>query len=294
MVNRWRKYIKNLKNIERENAFLKQNLSYLLKKQYSGLFNSNSTTSKSNSINEYEFNVYSQNGEDGILLFILSKIGVHNFTIIEFGGSDGQQCNSANLLLNYNWNSLLIEGNSDKVKNGIQYYENKKITQPQLKFISEFITAENINVLFNRNGYEGEIDILSIDIDGNDYHVLKNITTINPRIIVAEYNASLGPTKNLTMPYIKDFTYKSLEKTGFYFGASLKAFENLGKQKGYTLVGTDSMGVNAFFIRNDLMNDAFKVRTSEECYHENLKCKEAGGHEKAFEKISHLEFITPQ
>lgn len=287
-INRWKKIISNVKALEKENTLLKKNLSYLIENKYSELNNPNYIKK---GVNRFEFNVYSQNGEDGILLHILSKIGIHNYSIIEFGGSDGMQCNSANLLLNFGWNALLIEGSESKVIKGKKYYNDKGISSEQLKFINSFITKENINSLFEKNNFTGEIDILSIDIDGNDYHVWEAINVVNPRIVVVEYNAAFGSEKKITIPYKSNFTLKSIEKTGFYFGVSLAALEILGNNKGYSLIGTDSFGVNAFFIRNDLMVPEFKKQAAAECYHENLKCKSVGGYQNAFDKIKYLEFI---
>lgn len=267
---------------------LKSNFSFLIREKYSEIINSEGK----NEFNSKEFNVYSQNGEDGLLLHILSSIGVKNYKIIEFGASDGRQCNSANLILNFNWKALLIEGSPDKVTSGKKHYLKYGISSEIVQYVNSFITAENINDLFTSNGFSGEIDILSIDIDGNDYHVWKAINSVNPRIIVCEYNAAFGPDRKCTIPYEANFTLKSKENTGFYFGASLALLEMLGKEKGYSLVGTDKLGVNAFFVRNDLMNQTLVVRNANNCYHENLKCMKAGGFENAYNKIKHLPFYT--
>lgn len=292
MLTRWKNYISNLKKLERENLLLKKNLSYLIREKFQSSIKPGHNDVITE-LNRNEFNVYSQNGEDGILLSILSKIGIHNHTIIEFGASDGIQCNSANLLLNFNWNALLIEGNQKKVERGKKFYQENGVDDSILKYVNSFVTSENINEIFRSNGLHGEIDILSIDIDGNDYHVWKSIHTVNPRIIVCEYNAAFGPEKAITIPYDPSFTLKSKETSGFYFGASLAALEQLGRSKGYSLLGTDLLGVNSFFIRNDLMNPTFKLVSSKECYHENLKCKAAGGYNSAFDKIKHLDFYIP-
>lgn len=288
LINRWKKYIRNLKNIERENTLLKSNFSFLIREKYSVIID---PTEKID-FNSNEFNVYSQNGEDGLLLNILSFIGVKNYKIIEFGASDGRQCNSANLILNFNWKALLIEGNPEKVASGKKYYMASGINSQNVKYINSFINTENINDLFTSNGFSGEIDILSIDIDGNDYHVWKAIHCVNPRIIVCEYNAAFGPVRKCTIPYDPGFTLRSKENSGFYFGASLSLLEDLGNEKGYSLVGTDKLGVNAFFVRNDLITPELHVQNAQSCYHINLKCLEAGGFENAYNKIKHLPFYT--
>jgi len=127
----------------------------------------------------------------------------------------------------------------------------------------EFITAENIEELFRKYAVPPEFDLLSIDIDGNDYWVWKTITGYRPRVVVIEYNAGAGQEKSVTIPYDPAFVWDGTD----YQGASLRALERLGKEKGYTLIGTDRNGVNAFFVLQNLVEGNFVRRPLEELYH---------------------------
>ncbi|MBD1849419.1 FkbM family methyltransferase [Leptolyngbya sp. FACHB-711] len=133
-----------------------------------------------------------------------------------------------------------------------------------LTVVNQFITVENINDLFVQNGFEGEIDLLCIDIDGNDYHVWNAIESVSPRVVVIEYNDKFHPPVNWTIAYNPAHEWRGTD----YFGASLKALEILGLKKGYRLVGSNLAGVNAFFVREDLVGDRFAAPfTAENDYH---------------------------
>jgi len=204
-------------------------------------------------INAHELSIYSQNGEDGILMYIFSKIGVKSKIFVEFGVEDGRECNAANLAINHGWRGLFIDGGGENVSAGLKYYGAMLgDCARNVAFIQAFVTAENINELIARSGIEGEVDLLSIDIDGNDYWVWKAIDKINPRVVVIEYNASFGSDKLATIPYNPAFVWNSKKSPDVFFtGASLALLEQLGQAKGYSLVGCDSNGVNAFFVRTD-------------------------------------------
>jgi len=217
-------------------------------------------SSLDNALNRHELSVFSQNGEDGILMYIFARIGTTNKTFVEFGVEDGRECNSANLAIHHGWNGLLMDGGERNVKDGVQYYNEMLGRRANdVSFIQAFITTENINGLISREGIRGEIDLLSIDIDGNDYWVWKAINVINPRVVVIEYNASYGSERKLTIPYQADFVWNSTSYPDlFYTGASLACLNALAEEKGYKLVGCDSNGVNAFFVRADLLEGSMK------------------------------------
>jgi hypothetical protein len=238
------------------------NVVFLLKKYCSML-----PPTQKEAFRAEEYRAYSQNGEDGILLYIFSKIGTTNKTTIEFGVGNGNQCNSANLIQNFGWNGLFMEGNAADVESGKRYYKNKGVSN--LKFVNAFITKENINELIQSNGYSGEIDLLNVDIDGNDYWVWQAIDVIQPRVVVVEYNSSFGKEKSVSVPYEPTFNRWEKHSSGWYHGASLKAFEKLGKEKGYKLVACDSSGVNAFFVLSSL--DAFESISAVEAYYTEYK-----------------------
>jgi len=138
-----------------------------------------------------EFKVYSKHGGDGLLLHIFSKIGTTNNTFVEMGIEDGRECNTTNLALNFGWNGLLIDANKDWVESAKSFF-NTKLGDGvnKVKVVDSFVTAENINKTLLDNNVSGEIDLLSIDIDSNDYWVWKSITAVSPRVVVVEYNSA--------------------------------------------------------------------------------------------------------
>jgi hypothetical protein len=196
-----------------------------------------------------EFRTFSQWGEDGILQHLLRHVAITKRIFIEFGVENYTESNTRFLLVKDNWSGLVIDGsaaNIDFIKNDDIYWRHN------LKAEHAFITAESINDLIRRNGIEGEIGLLSIDIDGNDYWVWQAIDVVNPSIVVLEYNSGLGPERAVTIPYDAGFVRSKAHYSNLYYGASLSALWLLGKRKGYSLVGCNSAGNNAFFVRDDL------------------------------------------
>jgi len=214
-----------------------------------------------------EFRVFSQWGEDGIIQKLIRHIDIGEKIFIEFGVENYTESNTRFLLTNNNWSGLVIDGS----QSNIDYIKRDKIYwQYNLKAECAFITKENINQIFEKNGIKGDIGILSIDIDGNDYWVWEAITTVNPAIVIIEYNAKFGSDLSVTVPYESDFVRSKKHYSMIYYGASLKALYILGSKKGYTLVGCNSNGVNAFFVRNDLMVNEIKEVTVADGYFSNL------------------------
>ena len=237
-----------------------------------------------------EFKVYSKHGGDGILAFIFSKIGTTNRTFIEIGVEDGTECNTANLSLNFGWNGLMIDANDKWVAAARSLFSSKlgeKATK--VKIVNSFINAENINQAFTMAGIKGDIDLLSIDIDSNDYWVWKSVSVVNPRVVVMEYNSAFG-LNSFTIRYDPDFHYqKSYQKSPLYFGASLSAINKLAKEKGYTLVACDLHGHDAFFVRKDIATGIFKESSPEEAFYVNpYTLDKFGAAEKQFDLIKHL------
>lgn len=223
---------------------------------------------------EVGFHTYSQTDEDGFLLYIFSLIGTTNKKVVEICCGDGIECNAANLIINHGWNGLLFDGNEAQLKIGRKIYDFIKTTSnnpPQL--VHAWITCENVNDLILNHGFEGEIDLLSLDLDGIDYWIWKSIDCIKPRAIVLEYNTYWGAEKSVTVPYQPDFSAKVI-KGAYYCGASLQAFVNLGKKLGYRLVGSNTKQFNAFFVRNDICTEILPevdVTSCLEFHHNNSK-----------------------
>ena len=213
-------------------------------------------------LDRFGYKVFSQNDEDGIIAEIFNRIGTTNKKFVEFGVQNGLESNG-HYLLHKGWNGLWIDGNSKYVEQISKLFESP-IKKNQLNVINAFITVDNINELIGRWGI-GVIDLLSIDIDGNDYHVWETITCIKPRVIVIEYNAKFPPPYEWIMPYNPEHTWDEISD---YWGASLSAFEKLANRLNYQLVGTNMTGTNAFFVEKSLTNDLFpKPATAENLYH---------------------------
>lgn len=200
-------------------------------------------------IRSSEFRVFSQWGEDGILQHLLKHISVPRKIFVEFGVENYTESNTRYLLLNGSWAGLVIDGspkNIEFIKSDDLYW------RYNLKAESAFITRENINDLIRRNGISGEIGLLSVDIDGNDYWVWEALDAVFPSIVVVEYNARFGAERAVTVPYDPRFVRVVAHHSNIYYGASLAAFGLLGKRKGYSFVGCNMAGNNAFFVRSDL------------------------------------------
>lgn len=211
---------------------------------------------------EVGFRCHSQFEEDGILLYLFSMIGTTNKIAIEICAGNGIECNTANLIINHGWNGFLFDGGLDNVEKGRAYFASQKNTflWPPI-FTQVWITAENVNEVIRNVGINGEIDLLSLDIDGMDYWIWKAIDCIQPRVVVCETHNVIGADKSLTAPYNANF----VAKTPDYHGASLSAMSKLASEKGYRLTGTHRYGFNAFFIRNGIAEDLFPAVSVEAC-----------------------------
>lgn len=204
------------------------------------------------------FRCYSQNDEDGILLYLFAMIGETNKRCVEICAGDGFQCNTANLLLNHGWEGLLLDGDPGNVRRGRRFFRwDLRTRRWPPEFIYAWVTRDNINSLIEEHGFSGPIDLLSLDLDGNDYWIWQAITETSPRVVVLECNDILGSEKSLTIPYSDDFVAEYTEYGSDYVGASLRAFVKLGRTKDYRLVGCEKFGFNLFFMRNDVGVELF-------------------------------------
>ena len=282
-------HFNKVERIDRFNKKIEKTVGWLIKQKHESVIDYKGIKSE---INKHEFNLYSQNGEDGILLYIFSKIGVANRYFVEFGVS-GKTDNSTNLALNFAWSGLLIEGDKNTVESIKKNFKNKLGEKSSnIKVIQSFITKENINKTLLDNNINGEIDLLSIDIDGNDYWVWKEIKAINPRVVVIEYNGSLGSEKSLTIKYNPDFQVSRKPFYLFwYHGASLAALTKLASSKGYILAGCESNGINAFFVRKDVAQGKFEeISVARAYFPHTARLKKGLSVSEQFEKIKHLPF----
>lgn len=215
------------------------------------------------SLRDYEYKIFSQWGDDGIIQRLTTCIEIENKTFIEFGVEDFLESNCRYLMMKDNWSGFVIDGSSTNIRRLKQSYF---YCRYDLLALHAFITKDNINELLARSAFAQDLGILSIDLDGNDYHILEAITFFNPRILICEYNAVFGATRKISIPYDPHFVCGTWHYSNLYFGASLGAIAHLAKRKGYSLVGTNSAGANAFFVRDDLLNGQLKVLGAAEAF----------------------------
>ena len=208
-----------------------------------------STCVRVGSLADVEFRVSSQWGEDGIIEWLCQKLPGISRSFVEFGVENYAEANTRFLIENRGWRGLVMDGN-DGYMRGLR--DQALYWRHDLTAVAAFITAENINQLITEHGFAGELGILSIDIDGNDYWVLDAIDCVNPAIIICEINGVFGDLRPVTVPYRPDFQRMDAHYSGQYFGCSVEAARMLCKRRGYSFVGTNSNGVNAFFVRDDL------------------------------------------
>jgi hypothetical protein len=203
------------------------------------------STLKIKKLNEVEFQVFSQFGDDGIIQYLINKLPIPSKTFIEFGVENYRESNTRFLLINDYWSGYIIDGskmNIEAIKSE-QYY-----SFYDLKAEASFIKKTNINELLGNSNFHHELGILSIDIDGNDYWIWQQIEQFRPCILICEYNSLFG-FKPFTIPYQEDFV-RGVNSPFNFYGTSLRSVFNLSKERGYTFIGCNSAGNNAYFIKD--------------------------------------------
>jgi hypothetical protein len=202
----------------------------------------------------FEHRVYSQNGEDGIIQELLRRVGVKHRYFVEFGVETGVECNCAWLAHEQNWSGLFLEQSPELFHQLQANFE----SLPGVRCRQAVVSSSNIEEILAAEKVPVDFDLLSIDIDGNDYWVWKAIQHWQPRVVVIEYNADYPPPIRWVMKENLEHRWDGTN----YQGASLTSLANLGRAKGYTLVATESCGINAFFVRNDLFDPEKFVDTA--------------------------------
>lgn len=201
---------------------------------------------------QYEFKVFSQWGEDGIIQFLVNHLDIKNRTFIEFGVEDFSESNCRFLLMKDYWQGFVIDGsdkNMERLRASYFYWQHR------LSSKASFITRENVAQLLDESGFDKELGILSVDIDGVDYHVLEALTQWRPSILIVEYNDAFGLERPVTVPYDAAFVRVQKHASNQYWGANLPAFRHLAEKRGYALVGINGVASNAFFVRRELLNE---------------------------------------
>jgi hypothetical protein len=217
----------------------------------------------SQNLRDYEFKVFSQWGEDGIIQYLIQNLEIPNKTFIEFGVEDYSESNTRFLLMKDNWSGFIVDNsrrNIDKIKRSTLSWKF------DLQTFYAFLTRENINEILLSSNFPEDLGLLSIDVDGLDLHFLDALNTFKPRILIVEYNSLFGCTRKITVPYKEEFFRTNEHFSNLYYGASLAAINFIANKRGYRLVGTNSNGVNAFFVREDIVPNTWKLRTVEDLF----------------------------
>lgn len=252
----------------------------------------------SRNINDYEFKIFSQFGDDGIIQYLIKNIDIENEIFIEFGVEDYLESNTRFLLMNNNWSGFVMDGSQEAMRSlrNQGWFWRYTLTNKAV-----FIDRENINSLLAETGFSN-IGLLHIDLDGNDYHILKelDLSKLNPSFLIVEYNAVFGTERAITIPYDRTFVRTKAHYSNLYFGASLTALTHAASQKGYSLVGCNLAGNNAYFVRRDLLNDKVQEKPVEEAFKDS-KFREGRNKDytlsylsgiRRFEAIKGLEVIN--
>ena len=229
-------------------------------------------------LNRYEAQVFSQNGEDGIIAEIFARIGFVDRTFVEFGAGDGMENNTAYLLFQ-GWSGFWFDGDESNVERIRKSFE-PATRENRLMVATEFFTAEKAADILTKHKVPREFDLLSLDIDRNTSWIWRKLGEFHPRVVVIEYNASIPPQEEWEIAYRADATWNGT----LYFGAGLRTLQKIGEKLGYVLVGCELSGTNAFFVREDLALDRFAVPFSAENHHEPPRyfLRRTWGHRRAF------------
>jgi hypothetical protein len=212
------------------------------------------------SLRDAEFKVFSQFGDDGIIQYLIHHLAPLPDSFVEFGVENYRESNTRFLLLNDNWRGLVLDGDQKCVD---QIQRDEIYWRHTLTARCAFVSRENINDLILESGFVGKIGLLSMDIDGNDYWVWEKLDVIDPTIVIVEYNSIFGPDLAVTIPYDPKFVRHRAHYSGQFWGASLSALDLLATRKGYSLVGCNSAGNNAYFVRADKVDNLPVVSVKE-------------------------------
>ncbi len=240
------------------------------------------------SIEPHEFRIFSQNGEDGILVWLLEQTGAPVKSFAEIGIEHGRECNTAVLGFVLGWSGVLFEADPLDVAAAQSLAARMLKDRPNRVDVRlARIDHDNIDALLGA----GELGVLSIDVDSMDYWLWDAVRSANPRIVIMEYNASMGAELALTVPYSANFSAQSFHPSDYYHGASLAALEKLGRLKGYSLVAVCAAGVNAFFVRDDIRPASLPARTAAELFRSNAMRLRLHSQEEQWRLIEHLPYV---
>ena len=259
---------------------LKKNLSFIFRKVFNEeiqkelvikaklLSIKNRNLKKIKDLSEVEFQVYSQWGEDGIIDWLVSKSPDIPKSFLEIGTENYKESNTRFLLLNKNWDGFIIEADKSSVKD----IKSQRIYwRHNLTVENKFVSQNNINTIIKKNNIPRKLGLLSLDIDGVDYWILKKLSVLEPSIIICEYNSLFGQKKAITVPYKNNYIRSNEHFSNLFYGASIRAFIDLLKKRNYFFIGTNSAGNNAFFVKQNIWKKVNKLITDKKIFHSKFR-----------------------
>jgi len=276
--------------------FLKK-YDFYLKKKFEDLkiqnsknffFNLELNLENINDIDQTNYKVFSQNGEDGIIYYLIKTLKLNHIKFVEIGTEDYTESNTRYIFQTMRCDGLII----DPLKN-LETLVRKKIPQfwkNNLKIINKFATPENINSLLDNSNFQNDIDLFSLDIDGIDYWIIKKLKKNISKIFVAEYNPYFGPELEITVPNINNFDRTSYHYSNLCWGVSLKSLIKIMIEKDYTFVGSNDLRNNAFFVSN---NHIHKIKINKPKI-ENLFEFTNATYRESRDQTGNLTFIEPK
>lgn len=263
-----------------------------------GILSSRANSQNFQNLWDSEVKVYSQWGEDGILDYLCERIGLSKPRVLEIGAGNFSECNSKFLAENRNASVFAVDGREDLVAS----IERSSLRSKNHIFgYQTWVSPKNINkVISEAHTAMGNIDIFSLDLDGNDYWILQEANLENVSIVVVEYNPLFGHLKPVSVPRDDEFDRKAKHYSWLYYGASLRAFEYLLALKEFRFIGTNRVGNNAFFVRKEVTSQIPLVSDKDYSVYTDWRVREtrskegrltfAAGYERV-EEMSHLELV---
>jgi hypothetical protein len=205
-------------------------------------------------LDQVGFSRFSEFEEDGQLLYLLTLAGSRSRAVVEISSQDGRVCMATNLLVHHRWHGFLFDGDPVFVREGRRFFAAHPATRsapPVMR--AEWFTRDNVNHVLAAAGVPDEVDVLSLDIDGNDLYLWSEMRT-RPRILICEFNNAVPSDLALTIPYRPGFSFAALPaEQAMFRSASLAAYVAVSRRKGYRLVGMNALGFNAIFLRDDVL-----------------------------------------
>ena len=239
-------------------------------------------------IDQTNYKVFSQNGEDGIIQYLIKILKLNHIKFVEIGTEDYSESNTRYIFQTMRCDGLIIDPlkNLETIvrKNIPEFWKNK------LTILNKFVTPENINSLLDNNNFQNNIDLFSLDIDGIDYWIIKKLKKNISKIFVAEYNPYFGPDLEITVPNINNFNRTSYHHSNLCWGVSLKSLIKIMIEKNYTFVGSNDLRNNAFFVSNDHI-DKIKIK---KLNLENLFEFTNATYRESRDQNGNLSFIEPK